>query len=591
MVLLRIFTIQTFVPELKNTFAMYKYITLLLVLTHAACQKKTEVVQNINAPSPMSCAPQLSDADWYASGTPAPLFEGMDILHYPITTNNPDAQKFFNQGLLFSYGFNHAEAARSFYQAARIDSTCAMCYWGYAFVLGPNYNGGMEPDHYQRAYDAIQKAIKHSGSCTPKEQELIKAMASRYTKEAPDDRKSLDSAFMEAMKIVHHKFPEDVDIASIYAESLMDMHPWDLWEKNGAPRPWTLEIIKSIELAIKLNPKHPGGHHYYIHALEASPYPEKAIPSAKVFDDGLVRHAGHLVHMPSHIYINTGDYHLGSVANINALKEDSTYVTQCHAQGAYPLAYYPHNYHFLAACATLEGKSAWAIDAANKMAKHVNHKGMLIPDLATLQHYYTIPYFINVKFGKWKDILMSPAPDTSLLYPSAIRHYARGMAYLGLNEIDKAKLELDTLKYLANDDTLKVLTIWGINSLFTVVDIAQKVLEGEWLAATGKMDESIRLLNEAVVLEDQLNYNEPPDWFFSVRHNLGASLLKANKPDEAITIYLEDLQTFPKNGWALNGLAQAYKDAKQNDKAADAQAKFNEAWANADVKLNGSKVQ
>jgi len=266
-------------------------------------------------------------------------------------------------------------------------------------------------------------------------------------------------------------------------------------------------------------------------------------------------------------------------------------VTQCHAQGSYPLAYYPHNYHFLAACATLEGKSVWAIDAANKMAKHVNHTGMLIPDLATLQHYFSIPYFIDVKFGKWKDILMSPPLDTSLLYPSAIRHYARGMAYLGLKEIDKAKLELDTLKILAKDDTLKVLTIWGINSLFTVVDIAQKVLEGEWLAATGKMDESIKLLKEAIVLEDQLNYNEPPDWFFSVRHHLGAVLLSAGKPEEAITIYLEDLQTFPKNGWALSGLTQAYKDAQQASKAADAEAKFKEAWANADVKLVGSKVQ
>ena len=591
MVLPRIFTRQIFVPEFKIVVAMQKITALLLVVLIAACQKKTEIVQNINAPSPMRCAPQLSDADWYSSGTPAPFFEGMDILHYPITTKSPEAQKYFNQGLLFSYGFNHAEAARSFYQATRLDSTCAMCYWGYAFVLGPNYNGGMDPGHYQRAHDAIQKALTLSGSCTPKEKALIKAMAMRYTKEAPEDRKPLDSAFMEAMKIVHHQFPDDVDIASIYAESLMDMHPWDLWEKNGTPRPWTPEIIKSIELAIKLNPKHPGGHHYYIHALEASPYPEKAKPSANVFDQGLAPRAGHLVHMPSHIYINTGDYHLGSVANINALKQDSTYVTQCHAQGAYPLAYYPHNYHFLAACATLEGKSVWAIDAANKMAKHVNHKGMLVPELATLQHYFSIPYFIDVKFGKWKDILMSPPLDTSLLYPSAIRHYARGMAYLGLKEIDKAKLELDTLKIMAMDDTLKVLTIWEINSLFTVVDIAQKVLEGEWLAATGKMNESINLLKEAAVLEDQLNYNEPPDWFFSVRHHLGAVLLSAGKHEEAIAVYLEDLQTFPKNGWALSGLTQAYKDAQQTSKAADAETKFKEAWANADVKLVGSKIQ
>ena len=570
---------------------MQRITLLLLVLLLAGCQKKAEIARDINAPSPMMCAPELTDADWYSKNTPAPLFEGMDILSYPITTRSQEAQKYFNQGLLLSYSFNHAEAARSFYQAVRIDSTCAMCYWGYAFVLGPNYNAGMEPDHYARAYDAIQKAIAFADGCTPKEKALIRAMALRYTRTAPDSRRLLDSAYMEAMKTIHHQFPEDVDIASMYAESLMDMHPWDLWEKNGTPKPWTPEIIEAIERAIQLNPKHPGGHHYYIHALEASPYPEKALPSAKVFDDGLVARAGHLVHMPSHIYINTGDYHLGSLANINALKQDSTYVTQCHAQGAYPLAYYPHNYHFLAATATLEGKSSWAIDAANKMAKHVNHKGMLIPELATLQHYYTIPYFVEVKFGKWQDILMSPPPDTGLLYPSCIRHYARGMAYLGLKEIDKARLELDTLKSMAKEDTLKSLTIWGINSLFSVVDIAQKVLEGEILATTGKMEESIKLMKEAIVLEDQLNYNEPPDWFFSVRHNLGAILLKADRPEEAIEVYLEDLDRFPKNGWALSGLAKAYKDAGQSAKADETEKKFKEAWTYADVKLSGSMIQ
>ncbi len=570
---------------------MYKLALLLVILQMLACRQKPTEVQDVYAAAPMMCAPQLSDADWYTQDTPAPLFEGMDMLSYPVTTKSPEAQKYFNQGLLFAYGFNHAEAARSFYQAIRLDSTCAMCYWGYAFVLGPNYNGGMDPGHYERAFEAMNKANLYAISCTPKEKALIKAMTTRYVKEAPEDRSHLDSAFMEAMKIVHQQYPEDVDVASIYAESLMDMHPWDLWDKDGAAKPWTPEIIRAIEVAIRINPGHPGGHHYNIHALEASPYPERALPSAKKFDDGLAPRAGHLVHMPSHIYINTGDYHLGSLANINALKQDSNYVTQCHAQGAYPLAYYPHNYHFLAACATLEGKSVWAIDAASKMAKHVNHKGMLIPDLATLQHYYSIPYFINVKFGKWKDILMSPPPDTSLLYPSAIRHYARGMAYLGIKEIDKAKLELDTLKHLASNDTLKVLTIWEINSLFTVVDIAQNVLEGEWLAATGKMDESIRILKEAIALEDQLNYNEPPDWFFSVRHLLGTVLLANGQPNEAIQAYLEDLERFPKNGWALSGLKQAYQDSKQSAKADETDARLKEAWAHADVKLKGSKVE
>ena len=564
---------------------------LLLCLVSNACRKESAHVQDVNAPSPMRCAPQLSDADWYTQNTPAPLFEGMDLLSYPITTKSPEAQKYFNQGLLLAYAFNHAEAARSFFQATRLDSTCAMCHWGYAFVLGPNYNAGMDPGHYERAYAAMLKANMYSSTCTPKEKALIKAMTARYTQEPPEDRRHLDSAFMVAMKEVHQLFPEDVDIASIYAESLMDMHPWDLWEKDGTAKPWTPEIIKAIEVAITINPNHPGGHHYYIHALEASNTPEKALASAKKFDDGLVARAGHLVHMPSHIYINTGDYHLGSLANINALKQDSTYVTQCHAQGAYPLAYYPHNYHFLAATATLEGRSDWAIMAADKMADHVNHTGMLIPDLATLQHYYSIPYFVNVKFGKWKEILQAPPVDTSLLYPAGIRHYARGMAFLGLKDMEKAKAELTALQDIAKLDTLKVLTIWGINTLASVADIASKVLEGEILAASGKYDESIRILRQAMEVEDALNYDEPPDWFFSVRHHLGNVLIASGKPEEAIEVYLDDLRNLPKNGWALSGLVQACKDAKQPDKASEYEAKFKDAWAHADVKLKGSKVQ
>lgn len=570
---------------------MYKISLLLVLSLMFACKQKAAEVRDVYAAAPMMCAPQLSDADWYKQDTPAPLFEGMDLLSYPVTTKSPEAQKYFNQGLLFAYGFNHAEAARSFYQAIRLDSTCAMCYWGYAFVLGPNYNAGMDPGHYERAFEAMKSANKYAASCTEKEKALIKAMTVRYAKEAPESRSHLDSAFMEAMKIVHQQYPEDVDIASIYAESLMDMHPWDLWEKDGAAKPWTPEIIKAIEVAIRLNPNHPGGHHYNIHALEASPYPERALASAKKFDDGMVPRAGHLVHMPSHIYINTGDYHLGSIANINALKQDSTYVTQCHAQGSYPLALYPHNYHFLAATATLEGKSEWAFDAADKMAKRVNHKGMLVPELATLQHYYSIPYFVMVKFGKWQEILKMPALDTSLIYPGGIRHYARGMAYLGLKDLEKAKIELKELKAVASMEELKTMTIWEINSLHTVADIAQKVLEGEILVAESKSAESISLLKQAVAVEDQLNYNEPPDWFFSVRHHLGAVLLANGQPDEAIKVYLEDLDRFPKNGWALSGLKQAYLDSRQSVKAEETDVLLKEAWAHADVKLKGSKVE
>lgn len=562
-------------------------LTMLLVIS---CRKELTVKNDITARPPIMCAPPLSDVDWYASDTPAPLFAGMDILHYPITTKSPDAQKYFDQGLLLAYAFNHAEAGRSFYEAMRRDSTCAMCYWGYAYVLGPNYNMGMEPDNYSRAYDAIQKAVKFSAGTTPKEKALIKAMSARYVKEPVEDRHLLDSAYMVEMKTVRLKYPDDADIAAMYTESLMDMHPWDMYDKEGNPRPWVDEIVQAIEFAIKVNPKHPGGHHYYMHVVEASNSPERALPSCKVMDDGLVPNAGHLVHMPSHIYINTGDYHKGTVANIKAVQVDSNYVTQCHAQGAYPLVYYPHNYHFLTACATLEGDSKWAIKAANKMAEQTNHTGMMVGPLVTLQHFNSIPYFVKVKFAKWQDILSEGPPDSLLLYPTGVYHYAQGMAYVGTENFEKAQAELSALKLIAKEDTLQKMTIWAFNSMFQILDIAQKVLEGELLAKQGQYDESIRLLREAIVLEDQLQYQEPPDWFFSVRHHLGAVLLEAGKPAEAITIYEEDLKTFPKNGWALSGLKKAYQDTKQDAKVADVDSKLKEAWAHADVKLNSSRI-
>lgn len=568
---------------------MKTLLPLLAACLVIGCRETTPVKTDITTAQWM-CTPSLSDAEWYTKNTPAPLLPGMDVIHYPVTTNSVEAQKYFDQGLLLAYAFNHAEAARSFFQAIRLDSSCAMCYWGFAYVLGPNYNAGMEPDNYSRAYDAITKASQLAAGASQKERDLIHAMQQRYTKEVPEDRSDLDSAYMLAMKAVHQKYPEDVDIAAMYAESLMDMHPWDLWDKEGKAKPWTPEITKAIDVAIGLNPKHPGGHHFNIHAWEASATPEHAYPSAKVFDDDLVPNAGHLVHMPSHIYINTGDYHLGSLANIRAVERDSAYVTQCHAQGAYPLALYPHNYHFLAATATLEGNSDWAIMAAKKMEVQTRHKGMNAPGLATLQHYNSIPYFVYVKFAKWDEILAMPVLDTMPLYLDGIRHYARGMAFVGKKELGKAKEELAQLQVIAKEDTLKAQTIWEINSLASVADIAQKVLDAEILAGEKKYDESIARFEEAIAIEDQLNYNEPPDWFFSVRHHLGAVLLEANKPEQAIAVYEKDLERFPKNGWALQGMKRAYEMLKQDDKVTATTAMLKSAWEHADVQLASSRM-
>ncbi|HVY75681.1 MAG TPA: hypothetical protein VG890_12665, partial [Puia sp.] len=389
---------------------------------------------------------KTADKDWYASDKKAPRFEGLEGIDFKISTSNEEAQQYFNQGMMLAYGFNHAEAARSFYQAIRLDTTCAMAYWGFAYVLGPNYNAGMEEDNFQRAYKAVLAAKRFSGNCTPKEIALINALASRYAAEPPADRSSLDMAYATAMKKVYEKYASDPDVGALYAEALMDIHPWDLYDKKTKqPKPWTHELLSVLERLIKEHPRHAGANHFYIHALETSAQPEKAFASARLLDS-LVPGAGHLVHMPSHIYINTGDYHQGSLSNIRAVAVDSIYTTACHAQGAYPLSYYPHNYHFLVATATLEGRQALAWDAAIRLQRHTAEDIMREPGWGTLQHYYSIPYYIAVKFSMWDTILAIPIPAKDLVYPRAVWHYARGMAYLGKHDLPSAQKESDALR-------------------------------------------------------------------------------------------------------------------------------------------------
>jgi len=533
-------------------------------------------------------SPQTSDKDWYASGKKAPKFAGLDGIDFKISTSSQEAQEYFNQGLMLAYGFNHAEAARSFYEASRLDSTCAMAYWGFAYVLGPNYNGGMEEDNFQRAYEAALKAKSLTHNCTRKEAALIEALTTRYVAEPPTDRSPLDIAYAAAMKKVYDQYPSDPDIGALYAEAMMDLHPWDLYDKaTKTPKAWTPGLLAVLEHLMKTSPKHPGAHHFYIHALEASATPEKALPSAKLLET-LVPGAGHLVHMPSHIYINTGDYHLGSLSNIRAIEIDSLYTTSCHAQGVYPLAYYPHNYHFLTATATLEGNSKLAWEAAKKLQQHTAKDIMRLPGWGTLQHYYTIPYYIAVKHSMWDTILSTTPPAKDLVYPKAVWHYAQGMAFLGKHSLPDAEKQLDSLRLLAADATLQDLTIWDINTTADLVQIAVNVLSAGIAVKQDQLSKSETLLKEAVAIEDRLNYNEPPDWFFSVRHHLGAVLLKAGKYSEAEEVYREDLQIWRKNGWALIGLYNALVKQHRVNEAQEAKSAFNESWKYADVKLLSS---
>ncbi len=575
---------------MKNVLIFLICLSALILSCKADGKSVNDTVVKTPPLSKYSCVPRITDAEWYKKDNKAPLFQGLGTLNYPISTNNELAQNYFNQGLTLAYAFNHAEAARSFYYATKLDPNCAMAFWGYAYVLGPNYNAGMEDNHYERAYQAIQKAKSLSDNCTKKEKDLINAMAERYTETPPEDRSQLDINYSNALKTIHTQYPQDTEIATMYAESIMNLHPWDLNEKDGSEKSWTPEIVSILETIIKRNPEHPGANHFYIHAVEASSTPERAYTSAKLFDDGTFPSAGHLVHMPSHIYIRTGDYHKGTVANINAVQADSTYVTLCHAQGAYPLAYYPHNYHFMAATAALEGNKHWAMIGANKVSQHVHPDIMAEPGWGTLQHYYVIPYYTMVKFAMWDDILKKE--ESSLLkYPLAMQHYAKGMAYVAKTDFDQAKQELEALKAYASDDSLNDLTIWDINSVGTLIGLADKVLESELLSAQGHLDSGIKLLKEAVAIEDELNYNEPPDWFFSIRHHLGDLLIKNKQYEEAITIYNEDLKKLPKNGWAQHGLKLAYEKLGDLDNVTRMENAIKTSWATADVELSGSKIK
>lgn len=563
------------------------YLTLLSVLLLFGCKNNNETKEESSRI--VSCySPKATDRDWYASGKKAPKFKGLEGINFKITTTNKEAQEYFNQGMMLAYGFNHAEAARSFYEAIRLDSTCAMAYWGYAYVLGPNYNGGMEDDNFKRAYDATVTARSLSKNCTPKETTLIKALTSRYLEQPPTDRTPLDIAYAAEMKKVYDQYPSDADIGALYAEALMDLHPWDLYDKRTKkPKNWTPELLAVLEHLIENNPKHPGAHHFYIHALEVSATPEKALASAKLLSS-LVPGSGHLLHMPSHIYINTGDYHLGTLSNLQAVAVDSIYTTACHAQGVYPLAYYPHNYHFLAATATLEGNSKLAWTAAKKLQQQTPKDIMSLPGWGTLQHYYTIPYYIAVKFAMWDTILSLIPPEKELVYPQAIWHYAKGMAYLGKQDIPNAQKELDILKTSAADTMLQHLTIWNINTTADLVQIAMKILSAEIAAKQNQFETSISLLKEAVEIEDNLNYNEPPDWFFSVRHHLGAVLLKAGKYTEGENVYRKDLQIWKKNGWALRGLYNSLIFQNKDIEARKVKAAFDESWQYADIQIISS---
>jgi tetratricopeptide (TPR) repeat protein len=565
----------------------YLVFSFSLLVLFSCGQRQTPAETSDMRSSTGQCGPALTGA--YLTEKQAPVFSGLEYFSFPITSNSAEAQKYFTQGWALAAGFNHAEAARSFYWATKEDPECAMCYWGLAYVLGPNYNAGMDPEVVNDAIGAIQQAQLLATSCTERERDLINAMASRYPPEISEDRSRHDEAYSEALGKLVEKYPEDNDIAALYAESIMDLHPWDLWDKDGTPKEWTTEIISTLEGILARDPGHVIAKHLYIHAVEASHSPEDGTSVAQSLE-GQVPGAGHLVHMPTHIYIRTGDYHRCTELNVQAVEVDSVYVSACHASGAYPLGYYPHNFHFICACAALEGKGRLALEGAWRMQEKLDTVIMREEGWGTVQHYYTIPYYIMVKFAMWDEILDTPLPAADLKYPNAVLHYARGLAYAGKGEFGQARKALQSVRALATAEEIQSMTIWEINTVSDLIAIAEKVLNAEILIAEGHPEQAIPILEGAVAIEDGLNYNEPPDWFFSVRHHLGHALLSMGNWVEAQSVYERDLFYFPENGWALNGLYEALQKQGKTAEASAVKERLDQAWQWANVKLQGSKV-
>jgi len=518
----------------------------------------------------------------------APILKNIGDYRVVVTTQSEYAQLFFNQGVIMANGFNHAEAERSFRESVRQDSTFAMGYWGIAYVLGPNYNsGGENMGAINDIKNAVKNAVRFGRDSSPWEKTIINAIQIKFP---ADSMTTNDAGYFDSMKAAYFEFPENDFVATLYAESIMNLHAWDFYSrKGGEPRPWTAELVEVLEKAIAINPKNPLANHLYLHATEAAPDVEKALASAERLK-ALVPSAGHLVHMPSHIYINTGDYHQGSIANEQAVIADSIYIAECKSQGLYPQIYYPHNYHFLAATATFEGRGSTSIEAAYKTVNILDKKYFRESGYETVLHYATIPMHVLVKFEQWEKILASPKPDDDLAYPKAIWHYARGMAYANLNKPTEARNELDSLNKLSESEDVKRVIIWSINPAEQVCKIASNVLEAELHAKSGNYQSAIQLLKKAIELEDGLNYNEPPDWFFSVRHLLGDALMNSQNYAGAEKIYLEDLSYWPKNGFALNGLYESLKGQNKMQEAEDVKKQFDTAWRYADSELKYSRI-
>jgi tetratricopeptide (TPR) repeat protein len=517
----------------------------------------------------------------------ATLLEGLGEHGMPVTHQGAAAlQRWFDQGLMLAYGFNHDAAERSFLKATELDPQCAMCWWGAALVLGPHVNAPMDPDNNAKAWSRLQKALALAPQADEREQAYIQALAARYAEKPPEDRQPLDRAYADAMAGLAQRYPDDLDAVTLYAEALMDLQPWDYWDAQQQPVGETTRIVSQLESVLARNPDHPGALHLYIHAVEASPEPQRGVDAADRLRE-LVPGSGHLVHMPAHIYTRVGRYNDAVIANQKAIEADDAYLATCRpAPGVYPLGYVPHNHHFLWWTASMQGESATALAAAKETAKRAWLPELIrAPDMAFLQDYWITPLKARVQFQRWDDIRATAAPEEDLAYPMAIWHFAQGMAAVHGDEMNVAADHMKALAAAAADPAFEQILIGPRHPLSTTLKIAERVLAGTLAQANKDYPAAIAALEQGVTLEDGAAYFEPPLWHQPVRQKLGAVLLAAARPADAEAVFREDLRRNPDNGWSLYGLEQALLAQKRAGDAAQVARQLQRAWAHADTQL------
>lgn len=527
--------------------------------------------------SVLSCTRPDNSAE---SAPAVPLFEDLGTHHHAVTTSNEMAQKYFDQGMRLVYGFNHEEAERAFREAARLDPNCAMAWWGVAYTLGPNYNLAMDATRHAAALEAIQKAQSVQASAGEQERDYIAALATRYSADPAAQRADLDRAYSDAMKELSRKYPDDTDAAVLYAESLMDLKPWQLWTSDGKPQEGTEEILAVLESVLARDPNHPGANHYYIHAIEASPTPEKGAASAERLKT-LVPGAGHLVHMPAHIFIRTGDYNGAVDANAKAARADEAYFARTKAEGVYPLMYYTHNFQFLSAAAGMVGHSKESLEAA---AKAVANAAPMAGHDAMAEYVLPWSLYAMARNAKWDDILAYAQPADSTPSTLAMWRYARTLAYIAKNDLQtarKERQEFDAARMRTPADLML-----NTNRAHDLLNLAGEVLEARMAAAAGDRKSAITYWKKAVEMQDRLIYDEPPAWYYPVRESLGGEYLRDKQYAEAEKVFRRDLEINRNNPRSLFGLSEALKGQRKNAEAEEAAGRFQKEWQSAEVELS-----